>query len=171
MASERATSRLSEAASMRVPIKPEPTATIRIVRALSEMVALAGVAQERFLRAAGLREEQLDDLNARLRYGEIARICELAMELTGDPALGLHWAETHGSHAFIPVAHLILHAATLRQGLASLAQFERLLSDEPNSRLIERDECVTLRCVPALDAASPAMRRFAADMMVASFLR
>lgn len=152
-------------------VRAEPTASVRVVRALAETVILAGVTRDELLRRAGLIETQLDDPNARLRYSEVWRICELAMELTGDPALGLHWAETHAAHSFIPVAHLVMHAASLRAGLASLTQFERLLSDEPNFRLLEQDEHVTLRCTPALRGASASMRRFAADMMLASFFR
>lgn len=151
-------------------VKAEPTVSNRVLRALIETVAQSGLPRIELLRGAGLREEQLEDPNARVSYSAFARICESAMELTQDPALGLHWGEAHASHSF-PVFHLVAHAPSLREGLASLARFERLLTDEPNFCVVEHAAHVTLRCTPALSLASPSMRRFAADMMVVGFFR
>jgi AraC-like DNA-binding protein len=151
-------------------IKAEPTVSNRVLRALTEAVLQAGLPRLELLRSAGLREEQLDDQNARVSYSEFARICEAAMDLTQDPALGLHWGEAHASHSF-PVFHLVAHAPNLREGLASLARFERLLTDEPNFCLVEHGSQVALRCTPGLSHASSSMRRFAADMMIVGFLR
>lgn len=152
-------------------IKAEPTASIRIVRALAEAVAQAGVPRLEFLRRIDVTEADVNQVEARLSYSQIWHACETAMDVTGDPALGLHWAERHVSQSFLPVSDLVLQATSLRDGLTSLAQFERLLSDEPNFRLVEQSDRATLRFTPALQRASADMKRFAADMMMASFNR
>ena len=65
------------------------TVSMRVIRRLVELVEQAGVSRNMFVRAAGLRAEQIDSLDARVSRREAYRIHELALDLTGDPALGL----------------------------------------------------------------------------------
>src|SRR4051812_42039129 len=87
----------SEPSSGMSPLASEPlagtrqsTVSMAVVRGLVEAVEQAGVARADFLRAAQL---DLQPPEARLPRSEVDRLCELALDLTGDPALGLHWAE------------------------------------------------------------------------------
>jgi AraC-like DNA-binding protein len=148
----------------------EPTVSMHVVRALFAAVEKMGVAQGELSRAAGFEAAQLEASEQRVARSEVYRICELAIALTGDPALGLHWAERLTGNTFIPVSHLIAHAAHLRQGLESLSQFGRLLADEPAYELREHAETVTVRCLDAR-GESPRMQRFLAEMIVGSFFR
>jgi AraC-like DNA-binding protein len=143
---------------------------MHVVRALAAAVERTGVPQAELLRAAGLDSAELDALERRLPRSEVYRICELAIDLTGDPAIGLHWAERLTGATFIPLSHLIAHAAHLRQGFASMAQFGRLLSDEPSFELEEQGDKVTLRCL-ASPEESARIQRFVAEMIVGSFFR
>ncbi|MFI5306536.1 MAG: AraC family transcriptional regulator [Polyangiales bacterium] len=149
---------------------PESTVSMRVVRELARVVEAAGSSQVELLRAAGIAAEQLEVAEARLLRSEVYRICEIAIDLTADPALGLHWAEGLTLTTFNPVSYLIAHSASLRQGLESLSRFERLLSDEPCFELLEHADEVTLRC-PLLAGGSLRMQRFAAEMTVACFFQ
>jgi AraC-like DNA-binding protein len=113
----------------------------------------------RLLRAAQIEPEQLDVADFRMPSSEIYRLCELAIDLTGDPALGLHWAEKLSGDTFNPVSHILAHSATLRQAFESLSQFRRLLTDQASYELIESGDTVTVRCVPS-SSASIRVRRF-----------
>lgn len=154
----------------RVEISSESMVSFRVVRALVDRVEQAGVARGLFLDAAQLAPERFEDADARLPRSKVYELCELAMDLTDDPALGLHWAETMTEGTFVPISHLIAHAATLRQGFRALARFHLLLTDQPSFQIIEMEDRITVRGV-RLSGASPRMQRFSSEMMVAGFFR
>jgi AraC-like DNA-binding protein len=141
-----------------------------VVRGLLHTVEQSGVSQLRLLRAANLDPLQLDSAEARLPRWVVYRLCELAMELTGDPALGLHWGERLDTSAFPPISHLISHTATLRQAFEALARFQPLLSDQLGFELIERDGKVIVQCHNMPDESLPT-QRFVAEMIVIGMFR
>jgi AraC-like DNA-binding protein len=148
----------------------ESTISIGVVRGLVEAVEQAGVARADFLRAARLEAAQLDAPEARILRKEVLRLCELAIDLTGDPALGLHWAERLTERMFVPISHLMAHCSSLRQAFELLAQFFRLLGDEVPYRIVERDKTVTVTCLN-FEGESLRIQRFNAEMMVGGFWR
>ena len=148
----------------------EFTLSGRIVQGLLEAVETVGVPRTRMLRAAQLAPEQLDLAEFRMPSSEVFRLCELAIDLTADPALGLHWAEKLSGDTFNPISHMLAHSATLRQAFESLTQFRRLLTDEASYELTESEDSVTVRCVPP-PGTSPSMRRFTAEMLLTSLVR
>jgi AraC-like DNA-binding protein len=147
-----------------------PTVSMRVVQALIGAVEQAGVARDELLRAAGLEAAQLEADEKRMTRSDVYRICELAIELTGDPALGLHWAERLTVNTFVPVSYLIAHSANLRTGFESLSRFARLLSDEPSYELIEQAGKLTVRCLGS-DKESLRIQRFSAEMYLAGLYR
>jgi AraC-like DNA-binding protein len=148
----------------------EFTLSGRIVQSLLEAVEAVGVPRDKLLRAAELEPEALEQADFRVSSSEVYRLCELAIDLTGDPALGLHWAERHTSDTFNPISHMLAHSATLRQAFESLSQFRKLLTDQASYELSESDNSVTVRCVPST-TASPRTRRFTAEMLLTSLVR
>lgn len=151
-------------------VSPDSMVSVAAVRALVEVVTRAGFPGAELLEAAQLRPEQLAKADARIRRSELYLLCARALELTNDPALGLHWAEKLTESTFIPISQLIAYAPTLRHGFESMAQFVRILSDETDYQVIESEDTVTLRAVPLIGAPLPA-QRFLAEMMVAGFFR
>jgi AraC-like DNA-binding protein len=137
---------------------------------LIEAVEQGGVDRAQLLRAAQLAPEELDAPDARFPRAKVYQLCELAVDLTRDPALGLHWAERLSESTFVPISHLIAHSANLRQGFASLTEFYRLLSDHASHQIVERGDKVTVRVLP-LAGESARIQRFTAEMMVAGFFR
>src|SRR5262249_40824699 len=139
-----------------------------------DAMAQAGVPRVELLRAARIEAHQLDAAEARLPRSEAYRIFELAMDLAGDPALGLHAAEGLAGTAFVPAhvleAGLVGHSASLRQAFESLSQFQRLIGDDPYFELREHDDKVTVRCL-RLPGQSPRLQRFSAEMILTNFFR
>lgn len=151
-------------------ITRESTIAVRVVVALVEAVERMGIPRGQLVRAAGLEPAQLVDPDARLPRVDVYRLCERALDLTGDPALGLHCGERLSGAIFGPLSNLVAHAATLREGLASLARFFRLISDEASYAIVERESEVTVRSLQ-LTGASPRVQRFAAELMTVRFLQ
>lgn len=147
-----------------------PTVSVRVIRKLVDMVERAGVPRDTFMRAAGLRSEQLESTAGRLSRHESYRIHELALDLTGDPALGLHWAARVSPRTFGPLSYLVAHAPDLRRGYACTSLFARLISSDDRHEVIEQGDRVTIRCRRAGDE-SIRIERFAAEMTMGIFAR
>jgi AraC-like DNA-binding protein len=148
----------------------ESTVSMGVVRGLVDIAVLSGVPRTRFLRAAQLEPTTLDAPDARMSRAEVYRLCELAMELTENPALGLHWGERLTGTTFPPISALIAHAATLRQGLNALYQFHRLLTDDFTYEMHESHDRVIIRCSGLPDEALR-VKRFVAEMFVTGMVR
>ena len=153
-----------------VELNPESTLSMRLVRGLAELLESAGISRSEFLRLAQLSPGAMESTDARLPRSEIVRLCELALDLAADPALGLHWGERLTDHIFTPVSQLVAHAATLRHAFDSVQQFRRLITDECNFEVHEDGDRVHVR-VRTLAGASPRIRRFAMEMFVVSIHR
>ncbi len=149
---------------------PGSTISMSVVRGLLEAVEQAGVRRGDFLRAAGIELEQLDAPEARLLRTDVYRLCEVALDVTGDPALGLHWAARLTDRMFVPISHIISHCSSLRQALELLAQFFRLLSDDAPYRIVEADDKVVLHCL-GVDGGSARLSRFVSEMVLGGFYR
>jgi AraC-like DNA-binding protein len=65
---------------------------------------------------------------------------------------------------------LLAHAASLRQALAALGQFHRLLCDEPSYALLEDEQTFTLRAL-RMGPKSLRVRHFTAEMIMVGFHR
>jgi AraC-like DNA-binding protein len=117
--------------------------SIQLVRVFLEVVAERGVSREQFLARSGIEPERLEDLDGRLEISELDRLQEAALDLTGDPALGIHMAERASAPAYDVIGHLATHAPTLRDCITSLLRFGRIFSDA-TSALEERGDEATL---------------------------
>lgn len=146
------------------------TVSMHVVRVLIDMLARGGVSRDRLLQATGISEPQLAAADARLPFTETLRITETALELSGDPAFGLRWAEALSVDTFSPTTYLITHAATLGEGIDSLLMYSKLLSDQSHvSAEYDGDE-VRLVCQPIREG-SAALQRMGAELAVIAFIR
>ncbi len=117
-----------------------------LVRALVEEVARAGREPEAFLRAVGLEPSSLADPDARLPFSRYDFAQKLALDWTGDAALGLHMGERASLSAFNIIGFLSAHCSTLRQAFFVLSRYRRLLFDVETPALEEDGGCATLKC-------------------------
>jgi AraC-like DNA-binding protein len=161
---------LGSAGARAAPAKGTPTVSMVVVRGLVGAAESAGAARVELLRAAGLDPELLLSGDARIALREVFRLCAAALALTGDDALGLHWAERLTGTTFVPVSYLMAHSGSFRQALESLTRFGSLLSDWLSYELVERGGKLALRCLLPDDEPEQ-VRRFTAEMTVASFVR
>ena len=150
-------------------VSSESTISMRVVRALVHAVERVGVSRPRIILTARLPPEGLDDLDARLSRADFYRLCEVALDLTGDPALGLHWSEQLSASALDPIAALVAHSETLGHAFSTLTQYHRLLCDDLGYRITEQKDTLLLHCVP-LEGASERVQRFLAEVVAARFL-
>ena len=148
----------------------DSTVSSRVVTELVKAVERAGVSKAEFVRAARIQPGWLESDDVRLRRAEVLELCRVALELTGDPALGLHWGEWLTANAFNLVSHLLAHASTLQQAVETLHRFGHLLTDQVPVELVDDGDTVELRCLDASDQALPT-RRLNAEMLMLGLLR
>ena len=141
----------------------ESTISIRVVQGLVDAVTATGVDRQTFLDSAKLQASLLEDEDARVSRAHMFRMCELALDLTGDDALGLHWGELFTDATFTPLSHLIAHSDNLRAGFQTLFDFQRLMTDETHYELVEDGDHVILR-LSALPEQSQRLQKFVAEM-------
>jgi AraC-like DNA-binding protein len=142
--------------------------SIVMVRAVLATVERQGVQPDAVLEAASIDAARLDDLTAQLTLAEYDRFRQAAIALSGDEALGLHLVEHARSAAFDVVGHLTEHAATLRQGIETLAKYSRLVTAGPPPELSEEGASACIRFAFRHDAS--ARTRFAAELTLSGFM-
>jgi AraC-like DNA-binding protein len=151
-------------------IPAESMLSIRVVHALADAVERSGVERAQLLQANDVLTTAGTGDDTRIPRSSFYRLCESAIALTGDPALGLHWSERMNTNAFNPVSHLVAHAGTLGQAFDALARYHRLFSDWQSFAVDEADGLVVVRCL-ALPGENETMQRFMAEMVMASIYK
>jgi AraC-like DNA-binding protein len=112
----------------------------------------------------------LNSLDSTVSQAELYRLLEGILELTRDPAFGLHCLERLNPRAFNPVSDLVFHAQDLRQSMNSLEKFLPLLGQGLSIRLEECGRHAIIRCAP-LSGAPPSVQRFTSEMVVTGLCR
>jgi hypothetical protein len=135
-----------------------------VVNELVMAVERAGVDRDEFLRrSAELRPGWLDADDLRLPRSDAFALCGVALDVTRDPAFGLHWGEWLVANSFNLIPHLLAHAASLRDAVEALRRFGTLATDQLGLELVERDDEAELR---RTDTTSEplAIRRLCAEL-------
>ncbi|MET0388700.1 MAG: AraC family transcriptional regulator [Polyangiales bacterium] len=144
----------------------EPSVWVGLARELVAAVERSGVPRAQFLAAVGLTEQELAVSDARLPSGRLMQMHEHALDLTGDPAFGLHWAEWLAENSFDLVSHLLTHTPTLRQAFDTLFHYGTLLANPLPFELVERGRQVVLHMLPVCEISARVQPVIAEMVMV-----
>jgi len=134
------------------------------------MVSMAGVDPERFLGATGLERPSPEASGGRLPYMRVVEMIELALDMTGDEALGLRWAESSTQRSFGPLSHLLMHCPSLREAMHLLARYFHLFSDRPAYAVLQCGPSLVLHHLP-LPGEPARVQRFVSEMVMGGFWR
>lgn len=147
------------------------TISNRIVRSLVAFAESAGAPRSDLLRRARIDDEALSAEHARSDTKSFFAVCTGAIELTGDPALVLHWQEhAAGGATFAPLSTLAICATTLDEALTLLDHYNVLLCDRRYHELVRGDDCVALRVV-SRKCEAPTAQRLAAEIVMFGLFR
>jgi AraC-like DNA-binding protein len=125
--------------------RAKSTVSVYVLRWLVDAVAASGVTRVAFLSAARVDPALLENDDARVSHAEIFRLCEVALDATGDEAFGLHWAERSVHGDFTMLSQLIAQSPTLGAGFQTLFEYQRLMSDRVSYKLTQHGARTTLR--------------------------
>jgi AraC-like DNA-binding protein len=109
-----------------------------------EIAAERGIAPERVLAGTGLSLAMLDAPDLRLAASDAARVVRNALELTGDPGLGLEFGlrTTPNAHGYVGFA--AMSAGTLREALDLGTRFVHLRQRDTGLRVSVQGEYLVL---------------------------
>jgi AraC-like DNA-binding protein len=116
------------------------TIGIPLVRAVVDEVERRGLDSASVLAAAGIERAVLEDPFARIESAAYDRLQRRALDVTADPAFGLHMGEHASLAAFSLVGQLAVQCRTVRDGLAVLLRYYRIVADAPPPRLVEHGD-------------------------------
>lgn len=143
--------------------------SILIVRPLLEAVAANGVPIDRLLSAASFDAARLDDVEGRLEVSELDHLQEVALALTGDPALGIHMGERASAPAYDIIGYLGTHASTLRECIETLLRYSRIVTDL--SPILEESDDVATIILRHLGPPDSPPARLRAETALTGFVR
>jgi AraC-like DNA-binding protein len=99
------------------------------IKGVVNMFAFHGVDPDRLFRAAGLDIGRLREPHMRFTSLEVSRLWNVALEWTGEPALGLDTEEARRFVNFDISAHAMWPGPTLADGLQGLSRYLHLIED------------------------------------------
>jgi AraC-like DNA-binding protein len=140
--------------------------SILMVRALVGGIERAGASRHRFLELAGIDPRWLEEGDVRMPVVDYIRSIDAALTVSDDPAFGLHMGEQARSAMFDVIGPLTEQAATLRQGIETIARYSPLMAEGYSPELIELEHVAKLR-FPALRGEFAAVRLTAEFAMTA----
>lgn len=123
---------------------PTMRISVLIVRALVQELNRRDVPTEEFCASVGLDPALLDDATFRMELSDYNRLVARAIEITGDPQLGLHVGARTPPAALTVFGHLVGACRTLRESSEVLFRFGPLLIEGAEWRLSERGDAVSL---------------------------
>jgi AraC-like DNA-binding protein len=142
--------------------------SIMAIRALVGAVEGLGVPRARYLAEAGMSEAQLDDRSLRVPISDYDRARRAALNLSGDPGLGLRMGRSANIAAYDVLGQLAEHSGTLRNGLQAVTRYARIVMEGPELAIHEEGDVATLR-YDHLEGEAPEMR-LSAEFVVSSLL-
>ncbi|HYC56158.1 MAG TPA: AraC family transcriptional regulator [Candidatus Binatia bacterium] len=97
--------------------------------AVARTLEARGVDSQRLFERAGMDTAVLADPNGRFSVEQMGRLWRLAVEVTGDPCLGLHAAEYVQPATFHHLGLALLASMTMEDALVRGARYSRIVSN------------------------------------------
>ncbi len=118
--------------------------SVPLVRLLADNVVRMGVDRAEWLAHAGVDPALLEDPRARVGVAEYDRLQELALAMTGDPALGLHMGEQASVGVLNVVGYLFMNCRTIEEAFTVFNRYHRIISDCRESRMEKDADTATI---------------------------
>jgi AraC-like DNA-binding protein len=115
-----------------------------LVRLAYKGLVNLGVDADEVLRRSGLDPTELYQANLRTRFSGQPRFWKAAVELSGDPCIGLHLGEEMPVYKGQILEYLFLSSQTFGDGLRRVLNYQRLISDALHGQVTETPSpCLT----------------------------
>lgn len=113
------------------------TSSATWVKGVLDMFASQGLDVQRLMLGAGIDSSALDQAGARVGADAVIRLWDLAIQASGNPALGIDRELVARFVNFDVVGHAMMSSPDLRSGLESLSRYLALISDATTIELVD----------------------------------
>lgn len=122
---------------------------------IAEALTKRDVDAAEVFRRADMSIDDMHDPNSRCPASAMERLWALAADATQDPCFGLEVGRAWHPTAFHALGYSVLAAASLREGLACLARYSRVVSTGARVQVIEHGAEVSIRITSRFREHSP----------------
>ncbi len=130
-----------------------------------------GIDARALLRQTGLDPDLLDDPNARYHYRRINRFYHRAVEVSGDPCIGLEAARYWHPTTLHALGYAWLASQTLQEAFDRLARYARIVSDTGRIRFERIEDGYRLVFGPFISQIEGIVHPTSIDMVLAVLIR
>ncbi|MCY1406575.1 HTH-type transcriptional regulator VirS [compost metagenome] len=148
---------------------PEPTSLASWTRALRKQLDALGLDSAQLCRQAGLDPQWMDDPNARYPLSATTRLWQLAVEASGDPAIGLRVSRFVSPTTFHALGYALVASGSLREVFERIVRYHQVVSDALVLQLSREQGRYLFRLQLPENAAPPAHE--AIDAFVSIYVR
>ena len=108
---------------------PEPTSLSSWTRALRKQLDALNLDSAALCRQAGLDPQWMEDPNARYPLSATTRLWQLAVEASGDPAIGLRVSRFVSPTTFHALGYALVASGSLREVFERIVRYHPVVSD------------------------------------------
>src|SRR5690606_12367376 len=147
----------------------EPSILASWTRALRKQLDASGLDSVALCRAAGLDPQLMDDPNARYRVSDTTRLWQLAVQASGDPAIGLRVSRFVSPTTFHALGYALVASGSLREVFERIGRYHPVVSDALELDLQRAGDRYRFRFRVPVDSPAPAPE--ALDAFAAIYVR
>ncbi|MDQ3201371.1 MAG: AraC family transcriptional regulator [Pseudomonadota bacterium] len=147
----------------------EPTSLASWTRALRKQLDALGLDSTDLCHQAGLDPQLMDDPNARYPLSGTTRLWEIAVQVSGDPAIGLRVSRFVSPTTFHALGYALVASASLREVFERIVRYHQVVSDALELELTRGDD--RYRFHLKIPAGNPAPAFEAIDAFSAIYVR
>lgn len=147
----------------------EPTSLASWTRALRKQLDALGLDSAALCVQAGLDPQRMDDPNARYPLSATTRLWALAVQASGDPAIGLRVSRFVSPTTFHALGYALVASSSLREVFERIVRYHQVVSDALALELSLEGERYRFRLLQPPGSPAPAFE--AIDAFAAIYVR
>ena len=147
----------------------EPTSLASWTRALRKQLDALGLDSAALCVQAGLDPQLMDDPNARDPLSATSRLWALAVQVSGDPAIGLRVSRFVSPTTFHALGYALVASGSLREVFERIVRYHPVVSDALTLELSREGERYRFRLLQPPGSPAPALE--AIDAFAAIYVR
>ena len=135
----------------------EPTSLASWTRALRKQLDALGLDSAALCVQAGLDPQLMDDPNARYPLSATSRLWALAVQVSGDPAIGLRVSRFVSPTTFHALGYALVASGSLREVFERIVRYHPVVSDALTLELSREGERYRFRLLQPPGSPAPAL--------------
>lgn len=147
----------------------EPTSLASWTRALRKQLDALGLDSTALCQQVGLDPQWMDEPNARYPLSATTRLWEMAVQLSGDPAIGLRVSRFVSPTTFHALGYALVASGSLREVFERIVRYHQVVSDALDLELTRAEDRYRFRL--KIPQGNPAPAFEAIDAFAAIYVR